>query len=324
MRAYAGRLVPSVLVSMLSIGAANAEYPERPLRWIIPAAAGGGADASARIIAPELATLLGQQVVIDNRPGASGTIGINTVAKASADGYTMGAGNISNIATNRAVKRQLPYNPDTDLRGVVQTHFQPNVLVVSPAVQAKSVADVIALAKKSPDHLIYASSGVGSSLHFAGELFRLLSNAPLRHVPYNSVPVAIADVIGGRIHIIFDNLSSAIVHLKAGRVRGLATTGPARSPILPDLPTIAESGVPGYELTVWSGVIVPAGVPRIVVERLNAAVNKCLEQPAVRARLSGELGLQLVGGSADNFERLIRSELRKWKDVAAKAGIQPE
>jgi len=317
-------LISPVLVSILLIGAAEAEYPERPLRWIIPAAAGGGADASARIIAPELASVLGQQVVIDNRPGASGTIGINTVAKATPDGYTFGAGNITNVAMNRAVKRQLPYNPDTDLRGVVQTHFQPNVLLVSPSVQAKTVAELIALAKKNPDGLIYASSGVGSSLHFAGELFRLMSNAPLRHVPYNSVPVAIADVIGGRIQIIFDNLSSAIVHLKAGRVRGLATTGRARSPIVPDLPTIADSGVPGYELTVWSGLIVPSGVPRVVIERLNAAVNKSLEQPAARNRLTNELGLQLVGGSADDFERLIRSELRKWKDVATKAGIQPE
>jgi len=315
----------SVMLAMfITSTAASAAYPERPVRWIVAAAAGGGADASARIIAPELANLLGQQVVIDNRPGASGTIGINTIAKATADGYTFGAGSISNIAMNRATKRSLPYDPDAELRGVVQTHFQPNVLLVSPSVQAKTAVELIAVSRKSQEPLLYASSGIGSSLHFAGELFRIMSGASMRHVPYNSVPVAISDVIGSRVQIIFDNLSSAIVHLKAGRVRGLATTGQKRSPILPDLPTIAESGLTGYELTVWSGIIVPTGVPRAVVERLNAAINKCLDTPAVRNRLTADLGLQLVGGSADDFERLIRSETQKWKGVATKAGIQPE
>lgn len=313
-----------LLLMITCSGIAQGAYPERPVRWIVAAAAGGGADASARIIAPDLSGLLGQQVVIDNRPGASGSIGINIIAKAAADGYTIGAGSISNIAMNRATKKNLPYNPDTDFRGVVQTHFQPNILLVSPAMPVKSVAELIGYAKKSADAPLYASSGVGSSLHFAAELFRIMSGAPLRHIPYNSVPLAISDLIGGRVHVIFDNLSSAIVHLKAGRVRGLASTGTKRSPILTDLPTVAESGLPGYELTVWSGIIVPAGVPKVVIDRLNAAINKSLETPAVRNRLTTDLGLQLVGGGADQFERLIRSETLKWKGVADKAGIQPE
>ena len=323
---------PSVFLAALSCGlaavlapaAAPAAYPERPMRWIVAAAAGGGADASARIIAPELSSLLGQQVVIDNRPGASGSIGINLVAKAAADGYTFGAGNITNTAMNRATRKNLPYNADTELQAVVQTHFQPNVILVSPSLPVKSVSELIDYAKKSAEEPLYASSGVGSSLHFAGALFRIMSGAPIRHVPYNSVPIALSDLMGGRVHIIFNNLSSSILHVKAGRVRGLAVTDTKRSPTLPDLPTVAESGLPGYEITVWSGLIVPAGTPKPIIERLNAAVNKILETPVVRNRLTTDLGLQLAGGSPEQFARLIRSETRKWKDVAEKAGIRAE
>src|SRR5688572_9548842 len=233
------------LLLLMWIQCTQAVYPERPLRFIVAAAGGGGADASARIIAPELSRLLGQQVVIDNRPGASGALGINAIARATADGYTFGAGSISNIAMNGATGKTLPYNAETDLQAVVQTHFQPNVLVVSLSLPVKSVSELIEFAKKSAAPPLYASSGNGSSLHFAGELFRMMSGAPIRHVPYNSVPVALNDLIGGRVPIIFDNLSSSAPHVKAGRVRGLAVTGTKRSPALPDLPTVADSGVPG-------------------------------------------------------------------------------
>jgi tripartite-type tricarboxylate transporter receptor subunit TctC len=195
-------------------GAASAsEYPVRPLRWIVPAAAGGGADSSVRIIAPELSRLLGQQVVVDNRPGASGTIGVNMIAKAPKDGYTFGSGNITNIAMNGATGLALPYSVDTELQAVVQTHFQPNVLVVALSLPVKSVSELIEYAKKSPSAPLYASSGIGSSLHFAAELFRMMSGAPIRHVPYNSVTVAISDLIGGRVPIIFDNVSSSAPHI---------------------------------------------------------------------------------------------------------------
>ena len=305
-------------------GASQAAYPARPVRWVVAAAAGGGADASARIIAPELSRFLGQQVVIDNRPGASGAIGINAIAKATPDGYTFGAGSISNIAMSGASGKALSYNVETELQAVVQTHFQPNVLVVALSLPVKSVSELIEFAKKSAAAPLYASSGNGSSLHFAGELFRTMSGAPLRHVPYNSVPIALNDLIGGRVPIIFDNLSSSAPHVKGGRVRGLAVTGLQRSPTLPELPTVAESGVPGYEITIWSGIIIAAGVSKPVVERLNKRFNEVLEIPLVKERLTTNLGLQLVGGSAEQFARLIRSEGQKWKAVADKVGIRAD
>ncbi|MEQ1773338.1 MAG: tripartite tricarboxylate transporter substrate-binding protein [Burkholderiales bacterium] len=320
---YGAALALMLIACAFSARAAVA-YPERPVRWIVAAAAGGGADASARIIAPELTKVLGQPVVIDNRPGASGTIGINLVAKATPDGYTFGAGSISNISMNRATRKNMPFDPDTELQAVVQTHTQPNVLVVSLSLPVKSVTELIDFAKKSTAELLYASSGNGSSLHFAGALFSSMSGAPMRHIGYNSVPFALNDVIAGRVPIIFDNLSSSAPHVKGGRVRGIAVTGLQRSSVLPDLPTIAASGLPGYEITVWSGIIVAAGTPKPVIERLNAAVNQALEIPAVRERLTTGLGLQIVGGGAEPFARLIRSETLKWKTVADKAGIKAE
>lgn len=310
-------------LSALAIDA-HAQFPERPMRWIVPAAAGGGADASVRIVAPELGQVLGQQIVVDNRPGASGTIGIALVAKAPSDGYTLASGNITNLAMSRTTRRALPYDATRDLQAVVQTHYQPNVLTISSAAAARTVAELIALSKGSSDGLAYASSGNGSSLHFAGELFRMLSGARIRHVPYNSVPVAINDLIAGRISLIFDNLSSAAPHVRGGRLRGLAVTSSERSVVLPDLPTLAESGVPGYSLVVWSGLVAPAGTPTRIVDRLNAAVNTVLGMPRVRERLSQGLGLQLVGGDSKQFSRLVAAEIAKWRDVAQKAGITPQ
>jgi tripartite-type tricarboxylate transporter receptor subunit TctC len=324
MKPVAGQLFALTITLLPAVcsGAASSAYPERPLRWVVPAAAGGGADSSARILAPEISRLLGQQVVIDNRPGASGAIGVSLVVKAPPDGYTFGSGNITNTSMNFATAKTLPFK-DTDLQAVLQTHYQPNVLVVALSLPVKSVAELIDLARKGPE-LLYASSGNGSSLHFAGELFRIMSGAPIRHVPYNSVPVALNDLMGGRVPIIFDNLSSIAPHVKGGKVRGLAVTGVTRSPVLPELPTVAESGLPGYEITVWSGIIIGAGAPKAIVERLNAAFNQTLEIPAVRERLINGLGLQLVGGSADKFARLMRSETLKWKSVAEKAHIAAE
>ncbi|HEV7390874.1 MAG TPA: tripartite tricarboxylate transporter substrate-binding protein, partial [Burkholderiales bacterium] len=285
------RALVYVLLMMLALGAAavgdsNAAYPERPLRWIVPAAAGGGADASARVIAVELGHIFGQQVVIDNRPGGSGIIGIDLVAKAAPDGYTIGAGNITNIAMNRAVIANLPYHPERDLRAVVQTHFQSNVLAVTPALAVKSVVDLIDYARKNPGKLSYASSGNGSSLHFAGELFNLTARTEIVHVPYKSVPLALTDLFANRIQLIFDNMSSIGPHVKSGKVRALGVTSSKRSVVFSDLPTIAETGVKDYELVVWSGVIVSAATSAAVTERLNAGVNRALQMPQVRDKLT--------------------------------------
>lgn len=302
---------------------AAAAYPERPIRWIVPAAAGGGADASARVIAAELGQVLGQQVVIDNRPGASGVIGIDLVAKAAPDGYTMGAGNITNVAMNRAVIAKLPYNAERDLRAVVQTHFQSNVLVATMSLPVKSVAELVDYARKNPGKLLYASSGNGSSLHFAGELFKLTTKTDIVHVPYRSVPLALTDLFAGRVHLILDNMSSIAPHVKGGKVRALGVTSSKRSVVFPELPTIAEAGVKDFEVTVWSGVIVSAGTPAAITARLNTAVNQVLQASHVREKL-GSLGLEIIGGTSQQFAMLISNEAAKWADVARKAGIKAE
>ena len=303
--------------------AAHAAYPDRPVRWIVPAAAGGGADASARLLAVELGNVFGQQIVVDNRPGASGVIGIDIVAKAVPDGHTIGAGNITNIAMNRTVIAKLPYDAGRDLRAVVQTHFQSNVLAVSPALPVKNVQGLVEHARANPDKLSYASSGSGSSLHFAGELFNLTARTKIVHIPYKSVPLALTDLFANRIQLIFDNTSSIAPHVKSGKVRALGVTSAKRSPVLPDLPTISEAGVKGYELVVWSGLIVPAATPSPVVERLNAATNQVLQRQEVRDRMS-QLGLEIVGGSSQDFASLIARESRKWAEVANKVGIKPD
>ena len=312
-----------VLLAVLVPGASAAAYPERPVRWIVPAAAGGGADASARVIAVELGHIFNQQVVIDNRPGGSGIIGIDIVAKAVPDGYTIGAGNITNIAMNRAVIPKLPYDPVKDIRAVVQTHFQPNLLAATTALPVKSVADLIDYAKKNPGKLLYASSGNGSSLHFAGELFNLIAKTDLVHIPYKSVPLALTDLFANRIQLIFDNMSSIAPHVKAGKVRALGVTSAKRSSVFPEIPTIAEAGVKGYDLTVWSGVIVQGATPTPIAERLNAAVNQALQTPAVREKLT-QLGLEIVGGPSRPFAQLIGAESAKWADVARRANIRAD
>jgi len=300
-----------------------AAYPERPIRWIVPAAAGGGADASARVIAVELGAVLKQQVVIDNRPGASGIIGIDLVAKAPPDGYTVGAGNITNIAMNRAVIAKLPYDPERDLRAVVQTHFQSNVLAVTPPLPVKSVQELVAHARANPDKLSYASSGNGSSLHFAGELFNITAGTRITHIPYKSVPLALTDLFANRIQLIFDNTSSIAPHVKSGKVRALGVTSAKRSSVLPELPTIAEGGLKGYDLVVWSGLIVPTATPAATVERLNTAVNGVLQTREVREKLT-QLGLEIVGGRSQDFAQLIVRESRRWSDLAKRAGIRAE
>jgi len=299
-----------------------AAYPERPIRWIVPAAAGGGADASARIIAAELGQVLGQQVVIDNRPGASGVIGIDLVAKAAPDGYTMGAANITNMAMNRAVIAKLPYKPE-ELQAVVQTHFQANVLVTTMALPVKSVSELVEYARKAPGQLLYASSGNGSSLHFAGELFKLTTKTDIVHVPYRSVPLALTDLFANRVQLIFDNTSSIAPHVRGGKVRALGVTSSRRSSVFPELPTIAEAGVKDFEVVVWGGVIVPAGTPASIVARLNTGVNQVLQAGHVREKLRS-LGPEIVGGTSQQFASLIAKEAAKWAEVAKKAGIKAE
>jgi tripartite-type tricarboxylate transporter receptor subunit TctC len=304
-------------------GAAYAAYPDRPIRWIVPAAAGGAADITVRIVAADLAKRINQQIVIDNRPGASGTLGLDLVAKATPDGYTIGTANTTNYSVNRAVLTHLPYNIDRDFQPVAHLSTQPNMLGVTMSLPVKTVRDLIDYARKHPHKLLYASSGTGSSLHAAAELFKLMTDTKMDHVPFKSTPVANTELIAGRIQLMFDNLSSIGQYVKAGRVRGLGVTSLKRSAAHAEIPTIAEAGVPGYEVTVWGGVVSPAGVPRPVVTFLNAAMNRSIGDPAVRDQLNAR-GYDTTPISVEQFTAFINKENAKWADVVKRAGIKAD
>ena len=301
----------------------SAAWPERPLRYVMGSAAGGGPDIAARIVMAQLGRQLGQQIVVENRPGASGTIGTELIAKATPDGYTIGHGNIQTMAITRSVLARLPYNIDRDLQPVVHMYGTPNLLAVTLSLPAHSVKDLIAHAKANPDQLSFASTGSGSSIHVGMELFKLMTGTKMLHVPYKAAVTAITDLTAGRVQLMADNINSIGPHVKANRVRGLAVTSAKRVPAFSELPTIAEAGVPGFDVAAWAGVIVPAGVPKAVVMRLNAEVNKALAAPGVADKLP-VLGLQIAGGTPEQFAAHIRKEAARWADVVKRSGAKAE
>jgi len=316
-------LLAVVCVASAVATSAAAEYPDRPIRLIVASAPGGGPDTSSRLIAAELVKQIRQQVVVDNRPGASGSIGTELIARAAPDGYTIGQGNFSTLGTNRTILPRLPYDPDKDLQMVVHMYMTPNLLAVAPQLPVNSVQELIDHARRNPGQLMFASSGNGTSMHFGGELFKQLTGVDMVHVPYKAAQQGVTDLIGGQVQLMFDNVTSIGVHVKAGRVRGLAVTAPKRVPAYPELPTVAESGVPGYEITPWGGIIVPAGVPKVIIARLNAEVNKALMSPTIREKFAA-LGNEIVGGTPEQFAAHVKKEVAKWADVAKRAGVKAE
>ena len=298
-------------------------YPARPIRFIVPIAAGSGPDLTARLLAPDLARQMGQQVVVDNRPGASSVIGMELVARSAPDGYTIGYGPATILAVVPSLLGKMPYDTDRDLQMVVHLGDTPNLLVVSTSLPVKSVRELIDYAKANPGKLSYGSPGIGTSQHLSGELFKKMTGTQIVHVPYKGVQEAITDVIGARVQLAFPNVAPVLPHVKAGRVRGLAVTSPKRSVVIPELPTIAEAGVPGYELTTWAGVVVPAGVPKAIVARLNAEFNKALAGPAFREKYLAQ-GNEPVGGTVDDFARFVKKERVKWASFIKDAEIKPE
>ena len=307
-------------VSMTATDAAAA-YPDRPLRYVLPSAAGGGPDVAARVVMAELSRQTAQQVIVDNRPGASGLVGTEIIARATPDGYTIGHGNINTMAINRSVLPKLPYDVDRDLQAVALMYNSPNLLAVTLSLPVKSVQELIDYAKKNPDKLIFASTGNGSSVHVGMELFKLMTGTQMVHVPYKAATVAITDLTAGRVHLMADNIQSIGSHVKAGRLRGLAVTSAKRVPAFAELPTVAEAGVPGFDVSAWAGVIVPTGVPRPIIVRLNAEINKALAAPAVREKLP-EFGLEIVGGTPEQFAGHIKTEAAKWADVVRRSGAK--
>jgi tripartite-type tricarboxylate transporter receptor subunit TctC len=303
--------------------AAPAGYPRKPIRMIIPAAPGGAPDVTGRLIAGEIGKQLGQQVVVENRPGSGGVIGFEATARATPDGYTIGLATFP-IATNPSLFAKLPYDALRDLQMVVQTGSGVNLLVVNSVVQVKSVQELVDLAQKSPGNLSFGSSGNGTSMHLSMELFKQMTGANLLHVPYKAIQQAITDAMGGQIQIVCDNMGSVLSHVRAGRLRALGVTSPKRSTLVPELPTIGEQGVHGYEITPWSGYMVPTRVPREIVLRLNTEINKAILSPVLIERYLMFSGSTPVGGTPEQFVEHVRRETVKWGQVLKAAGIRAE
>jgi tripartite-type tricarboxylate transporter receptor subunit TctC len=317
---WEARVVLALVTVCLAVSSARAAYPERPIRMIVPSAAGGQPDTNSRLVAAELGRQLGQQVVVDNRPGASSSIGFEAIAKAQPDGYTIGYGGFP-LATNRALLAQVPYDIDKDFRMVVLTNVSTNVIAITPVLPVNSIADLISYAKRNPDQLLFGSAGSGSTMHLSMELFKQMTGTRMTHVPYKGMAQVITEIAGGRLQLMSDNVTSVLPHVKAARLRALGVTGPKRIPFAPDIPTVAEAGVPGYEIQAWGGYMGPAGMPGTIVERLNAELNKVIASPAIRDRWAA-LGIEAVGGTPERFAAHVRKETAKWSEVIKRAGIK--
>ncbi len=287
----------------------------------MPQAAGSATDNIARIVAPALARELGQSVIVDNRPGGALTIGIDAVAKAPPDGYTLGQGPVGALAITRHMVAKLPYDIERDIQPVALVTTGYMLLAVSPKAPFNTVSELIDYAKKNPGKLSNASSSNGSPGHVSGELFKYMTGTEILHIPYKGGAPAIADLIAGHVHLMFESTNSIAPHVKAGRVRALAVTGERRASALPEVPTLIEAGVPGYEVNAWSGIITTAGVPRAVLDKLNAAVNRAILQPDAKARLA-QLGSEGGGGSPEDFAALIRRDSAKWAEVVKRSGAK--
>jgi tripartite-type tricarboxylate transporter receptor subunit TctC len=309
------------LFACIAIGAAAQGYPTRPIRLVVPFPAAGTTDILARAAAQKLTEAFGQAVVVDNRPGAGGNIGSDLVAKSAPDGYTLLMGTVGTHAINPSLYSKMPYDHIKDFVPVVLVAGVPNVLVVNPALPVNSVADLIKLAKDKPGTINFASSGSGTSIHLSGELFKTMAGVDMMHVPYKGSSPALTDLIGGQVQIMFDNLPSSLPQIKGGKLRAVAVTSMKRAPALPDVPTINESGLPGFEASSWFGILAPAGTPAPIVARINAEVNKWLQSADAREKLLGQ-GAEAAGGSPEQFAAYIRSETEKWAKVVKASGAK--
>lgn len=313
------RLIGLAAYAMLLAGTAGAQsYPVRPIRLIVPVAPGGGNDIVARLLGQKLTEAWGQQVVVDNRPGASTAIGAEIAAKANPDGYTIMLFSVS-FAINAGVKRKLPFDPINDFVPITLVARVPQILIVHPAVAAKSISELIALAKARPGQINYASAGSGSSTHLAMELFASMAGISLHHVPYKGTGPALTDLFAGHVQIMFDAIPPALPYLKSGRVRGLAVS-PQRSALLPELPTIAESGVPGYTFASWFGIVAPARTPSAIIDQLNRELVRIVQLPEIRERFIA-IGLDPLGTTPQEFGQHLRKEIAQWSAVVRRLNL---
>ena len=302
---------------------AQSAYPDRPIRLIVPFAAGSATDSSARIFGVQMASQMGQQVIIDNRAGAGGAIGMQALVKSAPDGYTIAYAGAGPLAISRSIAAKLPYDVEKEVQAISQAISSPLILAVSPTLPVKTVKELIALAKARPGQLANGSAGTGTVGHLAGEYFKTLSKTDILHVPYKGGAQAATDAMSGFVQILFDPTSSVSPHVTSGRLRGLAVTGPKRIKPFPNLPTVAEAGVPGYEVTTWGGIIGPVGMPAAIVTRLSEEVQKAAKSPTVNERYSA-LGSDPVGTTPGEFTQFIRKGYLKWAGVIQRAGIKKQ
>ncbi|HZY18720.1 MAG TPA: tripartite tricarboxylate transporter substrate binding protein [Ramlibacter sp.] len=318
------RLLPVLAAAALGLAslgaAAQAAWPTRPLRIVVTFPPGGAPDTLARILAEKWGAL-GQPVTVDNKPGAGGNIGADFVAKSPPDGATLVVGTVGTHAINASLYPNLPYHPQKDFTPIGFLASTPNLLVVNNTVPARSVAELVELAKKTP--LTFGSSGSGTSIHLSGELFNTMAGVKMQHIPYKGRAQAIPDLLGGRITMIFDNMPSALPLVKSGELRAVAVTSANRSPAAPQIPTVAESGLPGFEATSWFALFAPAGLPREVQTKINAELARVLAMPDVKEKLA-TLGLDPAPGTPDQLATLVQSEITKWAKVVKESGAKPD
>jgi tripartite-type tricarboxylate transporter receptor subunit TctC len=314
------QIVVAALVLPAGIACA-AGYPDRPIRLIVPQAPGSATDTVARIVAAELAPLLGQQVVVDNRPGGALLIGMELTARATPDGYTVAYAPVGALAISPNLARKPPFDVNRDFQPIAQAASNQMVLVVTPRLPLQTVRDVIDYAKQNPDKLSNASSGNGTPGHVGMELFKHMAGVQIVHVPYKGGAAALTDLISGQVQLMMESQNSITPHVKAGRVRGLGVSGAKRSSALPELPTIAEAGVPGYEADTWNGIVGPAGMPRAIVLQLNAAVNRALGTVSLKEKFAA-IGAEPVAGTPEQFGELIRRDSAKWAEVIRRSGAK--
>jgi len=313
-----------VLIAAPVSGWAQAQsYPNKPIRWVLGFPPGGITDIMTRMLARRLSDSLGQQVIVDNRAGGGGLIAAQMAARAPADGYTLFTGTISTLATNVSTYRKLPYDPVKDYAPITLTAITPYLLVVHSSVQATSINELVALARAKPKQLTFATAGPGGGSHLATELFLAMSGIEMTHVPYKGAAPAMIDLLAGQVNMNFNQPPSTLPHVASGRIRVLATSGARRVPAMPDVPTLAEAGVKGYEATSWQGLLLPAGAPPAIIARLHKEADAALRSPEMRDRLLAE-GAEAGGGSPQEFAQHIVSEIAKWAKVVKAAGLKPE
>ena len=307
--------------TLLLAWSVHAAYPEKPIRFVLPSAAGGSVDVLMRILTQQLSTQMNVPFVVENKPGASFVLGTMDIVKAPPDGYTLGYGNLVSLAINKSLLGSIPYDVEKDLTLISNCVRVFNLLAVNNKLPVNTVQELIAYAKKNPGKLTTGSSGNGTTGHLGAELFKSMTGTFIVHVPYKGSPQAINDLMGGQIDMMFDNISSIGPHAKAGRVKGIAVSGPRRSPVFPDLPTVAEAGVPGYETVAWGGVIGPAKLPPEIVAKLHQEIRKALAAPALLERFK-QLDTEADGGTPEEFMALVKRETPKWAEVIRRSGAK--